>query len=579
MTKFCKRIAIILSVALVFSAFSGCDSKQEASSSSDSGSNYTELPAKFDPPITITTIGATNAGVKYRSGESITDNVHTRWAKEKLGIDLQYLWTVNDSGQGEFNTKLRLALSSKQDLPDFLFLYNSSMLQELIDSGLFMDVSGIVDQYGSKDLKESLAFNTNTTLQYTRNNKLMALPVQCDPNAHDSVLWIRQDWLDKLGLQAPKTINDLETVMDAFVNKDPDNNGKKDTYGISVAWKDGVGAGLGNFSWIFGDYGPIPGMWYKEGDSLKYGSVSPTAKAALMKMNEWYQKGYLHKEFAMQGTFDVAQMVAGEKVGIVAGAAWDAFYPFPDLISMNDKAVMKPYPIPVGDNGQAARYNSSPTFGAILVNKDMKHPEALIRYMNEFYGDIAYGKNEYSYGLHKGYDWDIVNGEPTRDSAKIPGGLAEVQKWTFTGTWMHNTMAEYSRIERFKNNTLTDVDKVAMEGSLNHLYYDARVVREAQPISVADEFQGAPTKSMTSKQSTLGTIESETYTKIITGQLTPESFDKFVSDWGANGGNDITADVNKWYETGRNIAPTVQKWRDLLDSDTQWSELYNKYKK
>lgn len=576
-----KIISLFLAALVATSVLSGCKIKNSTSESDGFNSKVqiTSLPEKFNPEVTITTVGMTSAGVKYHSGESLTDNVHTRWAKEKLGINLKYLWTVNDSGQGEFNTRLRLALASKQDLPDFLFLYNSSMLQELIDSGLFMDVGPLIDQYGTTDLKESLAFNTNTTLQYTRKDKLFAIPVQCDPNAHDSVLWIRQDWLDRLHLSAPKTISDLEIIMDAFVNKDPDNNGKKDTYGIGVSWKDGIGAGCGNFSWIFGAYGPLPGMWYKDENSLKYGSVSKTAKTALIKMAEWYKKGYLHKEFAMQGTFDMAQMVAGERVGIIAGAAWMAFYPFPDLYSMNPNAVMKPYPIPTGDDNKAARYNSSPTFGGILVNKNMQHPEAIIRYMNEFYGNIAYGNGEYAYGLHEGYDWATVEGKPTRDSSKIPGGLSEVQKWTFTGTWMHNTMAEYSRLERFKTNKLTEKDTVAMEGPLNKLFFDARIARESQQISVSDLFQGAPTKSMTSKAASLGTVESETYTKIITGQLDPSSFDKFVTDWESNGGSEMTADVNNWYQTQNKVSPLVENWKQILKNDTKWTDIYSKYSK
>ena len=53
----------------------------------------------------------------------------------------------------------------------------------------------------------------------------------------DMVLWLRQDWMDKLGLQAPKTLADFENIMDAFVNKDPDGNCKKDTLGLATGFK------------------------------------------------------------------------------------------------------------------------------------------------------------------------------------------------------------------------------------------------------------------------------------------------------------------------------------------------------
>lgn len=45
---------------------------------------------RFDPPVTITVARPVGGDVQFRDGESIDDNVHTRWAKERLGIDIQY---------------------------------------------------------------------------------------------------------------------------------------------------------------------------------------------------------------------------------------------------------------------------------------------------------------------------------------------------------------------------------------------------------------------------------------------------------------------------------------------------------
>ena len=36
---------------------------------------------------------------------------------------------------------------------------------------------------------------------------------------HRCFLWLRQDWMDELGLEAPKTIDDLKGIMDAFMEK------------------------------------------------------------------------------------------------------------------------------------------------------------------------------------------------------------------------------------------------------------------------------------------------------------------------------------------------------------------------
>ena len=48
-----------------------------------------------------------------------------------------------------------------------------------------------------------------------------------------TLLNVRQDWLDKLGLTVPKTVDDVYKVAYAFTYNDPDGNGKNDTIGYS----------------------------------------------------------------------------------------------------------------------------------------------------------------------------------------------------------------------------------------------------------------------------------------------------------------------------------------------------------
>ena len=41
---------------------------------------------------------------------------------------------------------------------------------------------------------------------------------------------VRKDWLDKVGMSMPKTTDDLYQLAKAFTTKDPNGDGKKDTY-------------------------------------------------------------------------------------------------------------------------------------------------------------------------------------------------------------------------------------------------------------------------------------------------------------------------------------------------------------
>jgi putative aldouronate transport system substrate-binding protein len=65
---------------------------------------------------------------------------------------------------------------------------------------------------------------------------------------------------------------------------------------------------------------------------------------------------------------------------------------------------------------------------------------------------------------------------------------------------------------------------------------------------IQNAFYGAPTPTMVSRQSTLDTMELETFTKIIQGASMDE-FDSFVENWKKLGGDDITAEVNAWNQS------------------------------
>ena len=67
----------------------------------------------------------------------------------------------------------------------------------------------------------------------------------------------RQDWLTKLNLQVPTTVDEYYNVATAFASQDPDGNGKKDTYAFGGI--NGV-EDLRLTDHIFGAYGILTEM-------------------------------------------------------------------------------------------------------------------------------------------------------------------------------------------------------------------------------------------------------------------------------------------------------------------------------
>ena len=64
-----------------------------------------------------------------------------------------------------------------------------------------------------------------------------------------------------------------------------------------------------------------------------------------------------------------------------------------------------------------------------------------------------------------------------------------------------------------------------------------------------DGYAGSLTDTMQEKNAYLQKLELETFTNIIMGQVPIEEFDTFVDNWKKTGGDDITAEVNEWYQS------------------------------
>src|SRR5690606_9233912 len=98
----------------------------------------------------------------------------------------------------------------------------------------------LFEQHASETWKQAMDESADIWEPYTRDGLRYAIPILDYAYSSDPVLWIRTDWLDKLGLEPPRTIEELEKVMRAFTHGDPDGNGKDDTHGLAIALKSGL---------------------------------------------------------------------------------------------------------------------------------------------------------------------------------------------------------------------------------------------------------------------------------------------------------------------------------------------------
>ncbi|UQZ32634.1 hypothetical protein C2I18_03110 [Paenibacillus sp. PK3_47] len=548
-----KKTGAILSAAVIMTGLlAGCGSDNSGSGASSAA---VLKDGRYDPPITITIAKQQdeNAG-KYLNGESLNDNVLTRWGVENLGIDTQTTLLGGDAAQ--YNTKLRLALTGSEKLPDVIPVYDTALSNDLIQSGLVKDITEDISKYMPERLKEIYKEYPTAFNPVIQDGKVYGMPIA--PNLTEGqVMLIRQDWLDALGLKAPTNIDEFEKVIAAFTENDPDGNGKKDTYGFDFSGKDSYNTGwVSDPVMIFSAYTGkhLPGSWLNENGKLSYGSVADGTKEALAKLRDWYSKGYLNKELATQGAWDALADFTEGKAGIIIGRPW--LYGSVKDVEINvEGAKLAAYPTIKGVNGDKTYQSGQQNDGVFMFNKDFNNMEAFFLYYDKLY-DAAFGTGDFKYGYAQGYDYDIVNGEVVFDPKKFNKPMDTVQsvgKMSFT----KNTPSVDGPGKSFYDLAQgVEADNgVLMRSAANdQTTRDGYVISyENRDVLLPSAFNGTPTKTMQTSWEQLTTMEKETFTKIIYSKEPLEAYDEFVKEWHEKGGTQITEEVNEWYESASKV--------------------------
>ena len=110
---------------------------------------------------------------------------------------------------------------------------------------------------------------------------------------------IREDWLVKLGLEVPETVDELYNVLVAFRDGDPNGNNEKDEWAMSGAgaFTSSGAHSPGQLSWA---WDTTPSFYLRDG-KVQYGPLDPQFKDALAFMNKLYNEGLLDPDYIVMG--------------------------------------------------------------------------------------------------------------------------------------------------------------------------------------------------------------------------------------------------------------------------------------
>lgn len=507
---------------------------------------------KYEDPVTVEIVQSINPTITMPEGDTVTDNYYTRFIKENMNIDVSVKWSASSS---DYNEKLNLAIAAN-DIPDVMVV-NEQQFRKLAQSDMLEDLTDYYDTYACDIIKENIDSTDGKALENaTYDGQLLGLPnVQVEADGY-VLMWIRQDWLDQLGLEAPTNIEELETVAKAFV----DNNlGGENTIGIVGPTINGAVYNtflsinnLNNLDGIFQAFKSFPGYWIQgEDGNVVYGSTTQETKDALAELNKMYEDGILDQELGVRKDADEAWKSG--KVGILFSPWWHG-YNVKDGIANDPEMEWKAYAAPLADDGKWYAKLGGVGGYYCVVRKGYEHPEAAIL-LNNFLRANE-GKFQTETNLDAGYyPGRVVIAASDENSFSVQALWAEMKGEEVPEFDPLNYKLLQADLDALPDCLEAPYDDLSIEkwntentsfGRLYSLLMGSAAVEEASEQGIVNKVYSVtytPTETMERKWTNLKKKEDETFLKIIIGEEPIDAFDTFVEEWNAEGGEEITEEV------------------------------------
>lgn len=467
-------------------------------------------------------------------GEPYDNNRWIKLIKEKLNIDVVYdLAAPGD----QYKQQIKLGMTSG-DLPDYFQVMDFSDYQQMAQSGILADMTALYEQYASPLLRAIIEKEgQDAYLPVTFDGKMFGLPSKMPSTNGYSFLWIRQDWLDKLGLARPTTTQEFLEVARAFKTQDPDGNGQDDTLGTRFD---------NQFLWsarsIFWGFGAYPDFWTEKDGKVELGTVQPEMKEALAYIKTMYDEQLIDVEFATKDFGKAQEDIVAGKVGMFHGFHWEAGVLKQNMESDPD-ANWVAIPLPTKD-GSAMKIPLTNAVESVLVAaSEAEHPEALIKIMN-LYVEALFGEtgdfSKYFNVSGAGAIWSkapvfLLDPELDLQGHRDWAKAAETDDYANLG-------GSGKGFYDFAQEGMLEYQLMFGPGETAFAYVDQTYPNDI----VWNAYFGAPMPTQVERGASMSEYLETTMVSLITGQLDMDTgFEEMVSKWKSMGGDMVTDEVNE----------------------------------
>ncbi len=420
----------------------------------------------------------------------------------------------------DYDQKKNLAIASG-NAPDLIQCSKTDMVL-WADQGLIQPLDALIEQY-APDYRRNVAAN-GADLYGRYLGRQYSLITPSNPMLNGRHQFVRKDWLDRLGLEMPRTTEELFTVLKAFTFDDPDGNGKNDTYGMS---------GVKNLAFMDQLTSPFDvdfDSWSRVDGQIVPDIIRPETKEALAYIKKCWEAGVIEPDAFIlqfgeywarcrQGYYGFINMYQS---GVITIAN-------PLLRKDNPQALYAIVAPPIEGPGGTRRLSvDSWDYWHWAVPVAVKHPEAGVRLFNYSFTEEAdrlfWGDEGVSHEIRAGYYFRIPR-------QKNP------QAWAYSYNFvvdLYHTRSVHFLIEMWTALARTGVVSMDYVESIGLL----EEYGDHDPYRI-------PSLLEAEKMPVLRNYFTEMAVNIVLGRRPLDDFDGWRAYFYTNGGTEIIEDVNR----------------------------------
>ena len=326
--------------------------------------------------------------------------------QEQTGVTVEFQHPASGQEKEQFN--LIVADGSLPDIMEWQWVKQyPGGPEKAIKDGVIIPLNDIFDQY-CPNIKKYLAENPEVDKMIkTDDGNYFAFPFIRgeDKLCYTVGGFIRQDWLDELGLEVPTTVDEWHEVLTAFKEKKGaeaplcfDWTNFKDSNPIAFAFKVGTANGT---QFILDDEGKVAFAPAQEG-----------YKEYLMTLNQWYEEGLIDRDIATLNGDQVTAKMTSDKAGASVGWAASRMQLFMTSAQQtNPEYTLVATPTPTTEKGATPEYgyveNQFPDVAAAITSS-CKNVELAAKFLD--YGYSEAGHNLFNFGI-EGVSYEMKDGK------------------------------------------------------------------------------------------------------------------------------------------------------------------------